>query len=66
VQGLIAIGLVITCLAGFRIILFGVDLVAGNRPFGRIRGADMLLIGLSIFGMVCLVIGLLQLHAQGK
>jgi uncharacterized membrane protein len=64
--GLLGIGLVITCLAGFRLLLLAVDLISGAREQRRIRGAELVMIALTVFGVVCLVVGLLQLHAQGK
>lgn len=61
--GLLGIGLVITCLAGFRLLLFGVDLVTGMRDWQRPKLADYILVGLTVFGVACLAIGFSLLHS---
>lgn len=61
--GLLGIGLVITCLAGYRVLLFGVDLITGMRDWQRPKRADLILMALAIFGVACLAAGLSLLHS---
>ena len=60
--GLLGIGLVITCLAGFRVMLFGVDLLTGVKQRSRLQPADVILLVIALFGLVLLITGALLLH----
>lgn len=53
----------ITCLAGFRLLLFGVDLVTGMRDWQRPKLADLILMGLTVIGVACLAAGFSILHS---
>lgn len=59
---LFGFGLVITCLAGYRVLLLGVDLLTKTRSRPQLRAADRILIGLSLLGVALLAIGALLLH----
>ncbi|MCL4509294.1 MAG: hypothetical protein M1296_07190 [Chloroflexi bacterium] len=56
--GILAFGLIITSMAGFRVLLLGVDILTGNRPHIQLQGADKLLIGLTLLGIFLLLFGL--------
>lgn len=60
--GILGLGLVITCMAGFRVLLFGVDLITGQRSRARLQFADILLLALSAFGLALLIAGLALLR----
>lgn len=60
--GLLGIGLVITCLAGFRVMLFGVDLLTGVKHRSHLQPADIILIAIALVGLVLLIIGALLFH----
>ncbi|MCL4545744.1 MAG: hypothetical protein M1118_14310 [Chloroflexi bacterium] len=56
--GILAFGLIITSMAGFRVLLLGVDILTGNRSHIQLQGADKLLIGLTLLGIFLLLFGL--------
>ncbi len=60
--GLLGMGLVITCLAGFRVLLFAVDLVTGVRHRSRLQPADIILFVVALAGLAFLILGALLLH----
>jgi hypothetical protein len=60
--GLLGIGLVITCLAGFRVMLFGVDLLTGVKHRSQLQPADVILLVIALVGLVMLIAGALLLH----
>lgn len=62
--GLLGIGLVITCLAGYRVLLFGVDLVTGVQHPARLRGADIIMLCLALVGVALLIVGAVMLHQR--
>jgi NO-binding membrane sensor protein with MHYT domain len=60
--GLLGIGLVVTCLAGFRVLLFAVDLVTGVKHRDRMQAADVILLALALAGVALLALGAVLLH----
>ncbi len=62
--GLLGTGLVITCLAGFRVLLFGVDLVTGVKHRSRLQVADVIMLCLALAGLAFLIAGALLLHQR--
>jgi hypothetical protein len=60
---LVTFGLLVTCVAGFQVLLYGVDLLRGVRARPATRPADLVLYGLSVLGVLSLVAGLLLLHS---
>lgn len=56
--GILALGLIITAMAGFRLLLLIVDLITGHRPQIQPQFADILLIGLTTLGILLLILGL--------
>lgn len=60
--GLLGIGLVVTCLAGFRVLLFGVDIVTGVKHRDHMQAADVILLILALAGVALLILGAALLH----
>jgi|GEM_PF-3172055 ABC-type uncharacterized transport system permease subunit len=60
--GFLGIGLVVTCLAGFRVMLFGVDLITGVKHRASLRPADIILLAIALGGMALLLLGIALLH----
>ncbi|MCL5947308.1 MAG: hypothetical protein M1298_04750 [Chloroflexi bacterium] len=56
--GILALGLIITAMAGFRLMLLVVDLITGHRPHIQFQFADVMLIGLTVLGIFLLIFGL--------
>lgn len=63
--GLLAFGLIITCVAGYRVLLYVVDLLTGNRHTPMTRPADLILYGLAVAGVLFLLAGLWLVHHGG-
>jgi hypothetical protein len=60
--GLLGVGLVVTCLAGYRVLLFGVDLLTGVKHRSRMQPADVILLVIALVGVALLILGALLLH----
>jgi hypothetical protein len=60
--GFLGVGLVVTCLAGYRVLLFAVDLVTGVKHRSNLQPADVILLVIALAGLAFLVLGALLLH----
>ncbi len=63
--GLLAFGLIITCVAGYRALLYLVDLLTGNRHRPTTRPADLILYAIAVVGVLFLLAGLWLVHHAG-
>jgi hypothetical protein len=56
--GFLGIGLVVTCLAGYRVLLFAVDLVTGAKHRSTLVLADVVLMVIALCGLALLILGI--------
>ena len=60
--GVLGLGMVVTCLAGYRVLLFAVDLFTGVKHRSRLQPADIILLIIALGGLALLILGALLLH----
>jgi hypothetical protein len=61
--GLLVVGVIVACLAGYQVLFVGIDALRGMAVRPRQRPVDVMLYVLTVLGILAIIVGIILLHA---